>query len=122
MTDYHPPADLIDLKARWYAADAEVKRISAEAPAGDLEIPIAPRSGTEEPRTVRQISEEQADRLWTARVKLQQITMEIFRHPWKRTQYDPDGGKSVHDAEQELNRLARARYEATLTAPAVPPA
>lgn len=68
MPDYAPPEDLIDLKTRWYAAQALADRIAAEEPAGDEEITIRPRTAAEEPRSIRLFSDEQNARLNRARV------------------------------------------------------
>lgn len=110
MPDYTPPEDLVDLKTRWYAAQALADRIAAEEPAGDEEITIRPRTAAEETRSIRLFSDEQNARLNQARAELQRLTMDIHHHPWKSQQDDR------HEAEKALNTLALERYEASLHA------
>lgn len=108
MADYDPPEDLIDLKARWYAAKAAADRIAAEDPAGEEEVEVKPRHAGEEVRTIRLFSDEQNERLNAARAELQRLTMAIHHHPWKTQQDDR------HEAEKALNAVALERYEASL--------
>jgi hypothetical protein len=91
-----PPEDLIALKARWYALKAECDRIAAQEPAGDF------LRGSYE---VRGFSDEQQAMLEAARARLRELTLEVARHPWKGTQPNRNA------AEQELNRVARARAD-----------
>lgn len=116
MPDYAPPEDLIDLKTRWYAAQALAAQIAAEEPAGE-EITVRPPTGAglvvpdgQAVKTIRLFSDEQNGRLSAARNALRDLTMEIFRHPWKQQQPDR------HEAEKALNALALERYEASLAA------
>lgn len=105
---YTPPEDLVDLKARWYAAKAAADRIAAEEPAGDDEIEIRPRTASEQSYTIRMFSDEQNARLNAARAELQRLTMDIYHHPWKQQQDDR------HEAEKALNAVALERYQASV--------
>lgn len=113
---YEPPEDLVDLKARWYAAKAAADRIAAEEPAEPVDeqdrdartITAAPRSAAEQPKTILIPTEEQMARLNAARAEVTELTMAVHRHPWKREQDD------VHEAEKALNAIALKRYQASL--------
>lgn len=112
--DYNPPEDLINLKTRWYAADALARQIAAEEPAGDEEITVRPPTGVglvvpdgQDVKTIRLFSDEQNERLNRARTELRQLTMDIHHHSWKQQQPDR------HEAEKALNAVALERYEAS---------
>lgn len=111
MTDLTPPEDLIDLKAQWLAAQALAYKIADEEPQGQEEIHIPARHAADQPRTVRLFSDEQNDRLNAARAEVQRLTLEIFRHPWKK---NPPAGQR-QEAEQALNEAAEQRWKATLS-------
>jgi hypothetical protein len=118
MAEITPPADLIQLKADWYAARALADQIANEpaAPINEDDeadrqsrtVTINPRHAGEQPHDILLPTAEQMARLNEARDKVQRITLEIFRHPWKQQQPDR------HKAEKELNRVALERYQATL--------
>lgn len=117
---YEPPDDLINLKVRWYAAQALCDRIAKEpatpvdpndpTDGEDRQIIIQPRTAAEEPRTILLPTDEQRARLNKARAVLNELTLEIHEHGWK---YQQD---NRHKAENELNRIALERYEASLHA------
>jgi hypothetical protein len=113
---YDPPDDLIDLKARWYAARALAEQIAAEEPDPLPEdeaartartVTIKPQTAAETERQIIVFSDEQNARLNAARAEANRLALELHRHPWKRAQGD------VHAAEKALNEAARERFLAT---------
>lgn len=106
-----PPDDLIDLKARWYAASETSRRIGKEPPAGarerlDLVQPPVHVAAPVE-HWLTYMSEDQQQRLAQARAEVMRIVLELADHPWLRSL--PFGTRM--DAEAVVNRLARERYE-----------
>jgi hypothetical protein len=112
MPETHtPPDDLIDLKARWYAASETSRRIGKEPPAGARERlnlvqpPVHVAAPVEHWLTY--MSEDQQQRLAQARAEVMRLVLELADHPWWKT-LPPD---ATGPGRIEVNRLARERYE-----------
>jgi len=99
VADLVPPDDLVALKAAWYAANARTEQLAAVEPAGDQTVPRIPLPGRPE-SPIRMLSEEQSIALSTARAEQLELTLRLFRHPWKAEQPD------VHAANKALNAAA----------------
>jgi hypothetical protein len=103
MADLAPPNDLVALKAAWYAASARTEQLAAIEPAGDQTVPRIPLPGRPD-TPIRLLYEEQSIALNTARAEQLELTLRLFRHPWKTGQSD------VHAAEKALNQAAFALW------------
>ena len=109
-----PPADLVELKADWLAAEALSARIAAEDPAGEeTELHLQPKphlahvpSAAENWLTLQ--SEDQRARHDAARAELMRLTLAIADHPWWGTL--PFGTRL--DAEIAVRRAAQGLYDA----------
>lgn len=103
MADIVPPDDLIAIKAAWYAADERAQRLSKAEPEGEETIPRIPLPGAPD-TPIRLFSPEQTTALNAARAERLELTLRLFRHPWKSAQPDP------HEAEKVLNETAHALW------------
>jgi len=110
-----PPDDLIDLKARWFAAQAEHKRACDEENAGpEITTPVresvyavSPVEKWVRKLPLREPTAEQLERRAKAYDRLMQLTLELADHEWlAKLQF----GTRL-DAEAHVNRLAFKRYE-----------
>ena len=103
VTDIVPPDDLIAIKAAWYAAHERAQRLSKAEPEGEDTIPRIPLPGSPD-TPIRLFSAEQSAALNAARAERLELTLRLFRHPWKAAQPDP------HEAEKVLNETAHALW------------
>lgn len=100
-----PPEDLVALKADWYAAREHADQIAREKPEGELlHLPGAIERWL--------LSEDQGNRLGAAREEVRRLTLEIYRHDWKR---NPPADRGA--AEKALNEAAKARLAENRAAP-----
>lgn len=114
-----PPADLVELKADWFAAESASARIAAEEPGGErMELHLRPRPHqAHEPDAAENWlvlqSEDQRARHDAARAELMRLTLAIARHPWWR-EVAPG---TRFEAETAVRRAAQALYDAEHAAP-----
>lgn len=110
MADYEPPADLVQLKADWYAAQALSARIAAEPNNGD-EVLLQLRAPAHAPGPIEKWltmqSADQRTRHEEARAEVMRLTLALADHPWWKTL---KFGTRL-DAEVVVNRLALERYK-----------
>jgi hypothetical protein len=114
-----PPADLVELKADWLAAEALSARIASEESAGEkteLHLQSKPHqvhepSAAENWLTLQ--SEDQRARHDAARAELMRLTLAIADHEWWATL--PFGSRL--DAEIAVRRTAQGLYDAERAVP-----
>lgn len=114
-----PPADLVELKADWFAAEALSARIAAEKPAGEktrLHLQPKPHQVHEPSAAENWLllqSEDQRARHEAARAELMRLTLAIADHPWWATL--PFGSRL--NGEIAVRRAAKALYDAEHAVP-----
>jgi hypothetical protein len=92
------PEDLIELKVHLLTARAECERIAAEQPEGEMLV-----AGSYSKRLP---SEDQSQRLTTARAQATDLAVEFYRHPWERQ--PPNGNRAGID--KKLAEVAGALF------------
>lgn len=106
-----PPADLIELKAAWFAAEALSASIAAEENSGDevllqLQAPAHAPGPVEKWLTMQ--SADQRTRHGEARAEVMRLTLALADHPWWGTL--PFGTRL--DAEIVVRRAALEQFGA----------
>lgn len=110
-----PPDDLIDLKARWYAAQADHKRVCAEGNAGpkittpvrESVYAVSPVEKWVQKNPPKFPTAEQLGRRAKSYDKLMKLTLELADNEWLSEL--PVGTRLA--AQAVVDRLARERFE-----------
>ena len=109
-----PPADLVELKADWFAAEALSARIAAEENAGEkvylnlVQKPHQVHEASAAENWLKLQSEDQRARRAAAQDELMRLTLAIADHEWWPTL--PFGTRL--DAEIAVRRAAQALHDA----------
>ena len=112
MSDLVPPDDLVALKAAWYAADERAHQLSEVEPEGKETIPRNPLPGKSD-TPIRLLSEQQSIALNGARAERLELTLRLFRHPWKSSQANvQEAGKALDEAAHALWMRQKQESEA----------
>jgi hypothetical protein len=90
MADYELPDDLVADQRAFYAADAEVQRVTAALPSG---MDVVNGTAT--------ITPEQRAALVAARAERGRLIAVLYNHPWFKTVEDPN---AAHMALQAAAR------------------